>query len=170
MLARVTRSIRQVLDTIQARDTAASTPRPAAQTPASLLGEAPITISLAQFDGMRGELQRAREQVADLERQLVDARSADPQGRIGELRLLVRSLLVIVRYAFANLPPSENPKWPAKAIEDVVARLPFMPDFNEDDRVLQQEMRFFVKDIEEHEIDRARKRQALVNADLILKR
>lgn len=137
--------------------------RPVAQTPSTtMIGDAPITISLAQLDEMRAELRASNERHSTLLKELAEARSADPTGRIDKLQELARNLLTIARYAFANLPPSENPKWPTVAVVGVINRLPHLPDFTLDDQVLISEMRLFVRDIEEHEIRRARKRDALI--------
>ena len=132
------------------------------QTAAMALGDAPITISLAQLDELRTQLRTAREQSVQLELQLTQARATDPAGRVEGLRVLIREMLTIVRYAVANLPPSENPKWPWGAVRRMAVYLAYLPDFNADDRVLVTELELFVADIQEHDIARARKRDELI--------
>lgn len=162
MFVRTLRQIAQNLRRLAAEPTPPQTVRPVVQEPAAQIGAAPITLSLAQVDGLRRMVQQAQTRIAELERELATARGADQTGRVGELAQLVRSLLTIARFAFANLPPSETPGWPGKAIAEVVGRLEQMPDFTPDDAVLITEMRLFVADIQQYELERARKRGAFV--------
>lgn len=121
------------------------------------LGEAPITISLAQVDELRAQVRQAYARVRELEIELADAKRTDPTKRIEGLERLARTMLSIVRFAIANLPPSEVPNWPQADVATMLALLIHLPGFNEDDEVLVNELRLFIADITEHEIVRARR-------------
>lgn len=122
------------------------------------MGEAPITISLAQVDELRAQVRGAYARVHELEIELANAKRADPSGRIHDLEVLACSMMPIVRFAIANLPPSEIANWPADAIRDMAYYLGALPVFGEDERVFVNELNLFTKDITEHETARARRR------------
>lgn len=125
------------------------------------IGDAPITITLSQLDAMRADIRVANERAAKFEQDLVNARSADPSHRIGALTRTIREgCLPVVRFALANLPPSEIPKWPVDAVKVLAAHLAVLPDATEDDRVLSIELEAFAGDIEEHNFSRAVSRLA----------
>jgi hypothetical protein len=128
------------------------------QAPAGAIGDAPVTISLSQLNGLYEQIQHAHERARQLENELVQTRMADPTKRTHALNLLARNMLHIVRFAIANLPPSEIPKWPHEAVAAVAGGLKHLVDFNEDDQVLAAELALFVKDIHEGEVTRAEKR------------
>lgn len=129
-----------------------------AQAPAMSLGEAPITISLAQVDELRAQVRQAHARVHELEIELANAKRTDPSGRIHDLEVLASSMMSIVRFAIANLPPSEIANWPVDAIRSMAHYLKALPTFGEDDRVFANELNLFAKDIAEHETARARRR------------
>jgi hypothetical protein len=139
-----------------------STPRVSGAAPATVIGESPVTLSLSQLDDMRAQIRQGHARVAELEAQLAGMKGVDPAGRVMALNGLARVMLTIVRFAIANLPPSEIPKWPRDAVAAMAVGLRYLPDFNVDDEVLLAELRLFMAEIEEHEIDRARKREDLI--------
>jgi hypothetical protein len=132
------------------------------QAPPAIMSEAPVTISIAQLDELRAQIRQGHARVAQLEAELVAAKQRDPTGSVTHLETLARNLLVIARFAIANLPPSEIPKWPFAAVEAVAGHLKHLPGFNEDDQVLITELGFLVSEIKEHELDRARRYNALI--------
>lgn len=144
-------------------------PRPAAEpsivnhAPAPSLGDAPMTITLGQFRDLEGRATAAEARAATLEADLATARTEDRTGRVALMLAFIRGgLLPIVRFGIANLPPSEIPKWPFKAVEIAALGLPSLPDFSADDEIFVKELEAFANDIQEHELDRGRKRAELI--------
>lgn len=133
--------------------------------PGATLGDSPVTLTLSQLNELQASLVTAETAVTRLEGELAQARAADPTGRIGRLTTLVRDgLLPIVRFAVANLPPMEIPKWPWRAVLVAATSLDGMPDFSQDDDVLANELALFAQDVQQHELLRARKRDELIES------
>jgi hypothetical protein len=119
-------------------------------------------ITLAQFNELQSGIQAAQARAASLEAQLQTAYTTDPEGRIEALRDLARDMMQIVRFALANLPPIEIPKWPYEAVARVAEHWSCVPDFTHDDEVLITELRAFAEDVRTRELERAREREALI--------
>ena len=122
------------------------------QTPGDLVGDAPITVSLAQIDALRNQIKQAQQEAADLRTTLEAVKRGDPAGDVSKLERLSRAMLVIVRFALANLPPSDIPKWPRDSVRFIADHLAVLPEFSVDDETLVAELKLFVREIEEHEM------------------
>lgn len=124
------------------------------QSPGDLVGDAPITVSLAQIDALRNQIKQAQQEAADLRVALEAAKRGDPNGDTAKLERLSRAMLEIVRFAVANLPPSDIPKWPRDSVQFVADHLSALPEFSVDDETLVAELKLFVTEIEEHALRR----------------
>lgn len=136
--------------------------RPVAQAPGTSLSDAPVTITVSQLNDLQAQVKQAQEQNVRLEQHLAEVKALDPTGRVANLQALAHAELEVVRFAIANLPPSEIPKWPYEAVDRIGKLLHALPDFNADAEVLVEELKLFVADIKEHELARARKRDELI--------
>lgn len=114
-----------------------------------------VTLTGEEFDALRNARRVAEERAAQLERELVEARKQDPNGRIEHLTKLARDMLTIVRFGIANMPPETVRGWPIDALVAVAAGLEHLPDYTADDRELALFMQHFAA--EAHEIEAYRK-------------
>lgn len=137
-------------------------PPPIVQTPPTTIGDAPVTISLSQLNDLQSQLRQAQTRSHTLEQDLAAAKALDPTGRVGKLQELARAALEVVRFAIANLPPSEIPKWPYGEVQQIADLLPDLPSFGQDDEILVTELQAFVEEITTQELLRARKRDELI--------
>lgn len=135
---------------------------PIVQTPTANISEAPVTITVGQLNEMQAQIRAGHERASQLAKELMQTQAADPTGRVQGLTALARALLTVVRFAIANLPPSEIPKWPYGSVEEVSKLMPQLADFSDDDQILVQELALLVADIKEHERLRALKRYELI--------
>ncbi len=110
---------------------------------------ASVTLSMEEFSELKREVDRAQAQVVALQQELVEARQADPGGRIEMLAQLSREALTVVRFGIANMPPLEVKKWPTGAVKRVAELLPWLPNYGSDDQSLAIEMTAFADDTDQ---------------------
>lgn len=115
-----------------------------------------VTMTLEELDGLRARERAAIMRTVELEKQLVEAKQADPLERIGQLMLLCRTFMGITRFAIANLPPETIKGWPWLNLEMLVENLKHLPDFSMDDESFVSDLRAFARECKDHEERRAR--------------
>ena len=114
-----------------------------------------VNLSTEEYEELRQARLRAEGECARLEGLLVEARAADPEGRVRPLMELARALIEPLRFAVGNMPPEVTRKWPVQSIKTISIRLSALPDFSTDDETLAAELMVFANDIERNERERA---------------
>lgn len=112
------------------------------------MSTATVTIPYDEFQAIQNEKRQAEEQVADLKRQVTEAKisASDPH-----LLALSRAALDVVRYAVASLPPESNMGWPFESLRAVAEEVEHMPDATPDHAELAMTLRTFATECEDHE-------------------
>jgi hypothetical protein len=108
---------------------------------------AQITISLDEYNAVIAGRQQAEADAQKLREQLVEAKLADPAGRVLSLTALARTCLEIVRFTVGNVPPDSGLRWPRAALLKVADLLPVLPDYTVDDRELATEFKVFAREV-----------------------
>lgn len=86
-----------------------------------------VEITLADLDKLEaaGKLQNAR--IVELERQLAEAKLADPTGVLKDLHAAFHDAMRIVQFAVANLEPTTVRGWPYEALAALAEAIDRIP-------------------------------------------
>jgi hypothetical protein len=106
-----------------------------------------VSMSLEDFKAMEAREQGAYAELDKVRAELLAAKLSDPSNTIKSLVPLCREMLIIVRFAMANLPPMEIRGWPFEAVQSVANRLACMPDNIPDDVTIARELTLFAADV-----------------------
>ena len=104
-----------------------------------------VSITLADLDNMRKGNERLQARIGELEKQVVEAKMADPNDTIKLLREIISHALPIVQFASGNLEPSTIAGWPHAALAALAASLVKMPDVDVPIQELAQDLKNFAK-------------------------
>lgn len=115
---------------------------------------ATLNMTLADYEALKNARTKAENDLADLQRQLEEARMADPTGKLVDLNKFARDCLTIARFAVANLPPETIRGWPYEALREVSKNIHALPDFSTNDRDMALDLLAFAKDAEDLELRR----------------
>lgn len=107
-----------------------------------------LTLSLDEWNEQLRLRQEAEARVTKLEAELVEAKRADPAGRIWELERLAANAMPVLRFAVANLPPEAVRGWPWRALAAFASYMSWLPAFSDDDRDLANEWIAFAGEAE----------------------
>ncbi len=117
---------------------------------------ASVTIQLSEFQAIQQACAEAKLEVAKLRDQLRDVKiGSSDQASID----VARAALEVVRYAVSSMPPESNRNWPGAALRVIAARLPLMPDVQQDDYELASTLGYFANEVDLYE----KRRQGLAN-------
>ncbi len=95
-----------------------------------------------EYNEIKNREKTALDRCAELERDLVAAKRADP--RVRDLEALARDLITVMRFAVANLPPETTRNWPRTELTMIATHLQALPSYGSDDETLAIELRAFV--------------------------
>jgi hypothetical protein len=109
------------------------------------LSERTVAITLGDLDKMRAENGLCLARIQELERQLVEAKMADPTGTIANLRAVIQHAIPIVQFATGNLEPSTVRGWPYAALSAFAEAIAKMPDADTPILESAQDLRTFAK-------------------------
>lgn len=112
---------------------------------------ASVSLSLEEYNALLSDIAVARQAAADANETLQRERLARIGPTAGDLLCLIDDLTVIVRFAVANLPPSEIKNWPWGTLRMIADGLDRLPDHTSDDAALAKEFRDFARLIEDME-------------------
>jgi hypothetical protein len=121
---------------------------------------ATLTLTLADYDALKNARTTAENEAADLRRQLKEARTADPLGKLTDLNKFTRDCMTVARFAVANLPPETIRGWPYEALQNLAHNIHVLPDFSTNDRDMALDLLAFARDAEE--LEKRRKATAMV--------
>jgi hypothetical protein len=88
-----------------------------------------LTIKLSAYDKLREDARTMQTANYELEKQLKEARLADPSGLTQQLNVAFHEAIKVVQFAVANLPPESVAGWPHEAlaqVADAIAKTPTM--------------------------------------------
>jgi hypothetical protein len=105
-----------------------------------------LTISLKDLNELRGATERERQRVRELERQLAEARVADPNGTIRDLCGIVRSAKTVVQFAVNYMHPATVRGWPYQALSALADGMTRLPDADAQDQTLAMIWRNFAQE------------------------
>jgi len=106
-------------------------------------------MTLDDLKAIEARERSAYEELAKIRAELIEAKSIDPANTIKMLVPLCREMMTIIRFAVANLPPSEIRGWPFEAVHTVANRLGELPDKTSDDLTFAIELRAFANEVVE---------------------
>lgn len=115
---------------------------------------ASVTMTLDELRAIEQRVAARDLEILSLKQALAEERLTDPQDRVSQLTALARSMLEIVRFGVANMPPEQIKNWPISAIECVAAGLERLPDYSPDDGTLSRALLDFASDVREVEKER----------------
>lgn len=115
---------------------------------------ATLNMTLADYEALKAARTKAEQDLADVQRQLEEARRADPTGKLTALNEFARDCLTLARFAVANLPPETIRGWPYAELMRVADTMHVLPDFSTNDRDMALDLMAFARDCEALELHR----------------
>ena len=123
---------------------------------------ATVTLPLAEYTVLRGEIDAGLARIVELTAKLAEAGLHDPSGRVPELVSVIRDLaLPIVQFAVANLDPLTVQGWPLSELERLASAIVKVPGCDTREQEMVIAFREFCREIgvaEEIRAQRARPR------------
>lgn len=115
---------------------------------------ATLNMTLADYEALKAARTKAEQDLADVQRQLEEARKADPTGKLVALNAFARECLTLARFAVANLPPETIRGWPYAELMRIADTIHVLPDFSTNDRDMALDLMAFARDCEALELHR----------------
>lgn len=109
--------------------------------------EPTVTVPLSTYDKIRDDLRHTQNGFYELEKKLVAAQLADPDGS-GANKVLYdgfHSAIKIVQFAVGNLDPQTVVGWPHKALAEVADAIEKIPGVDIHVREMPDELRHFAR-------------------------
>jgi len=92
------------------------------------MSDAPtVSIKYSEYERLRTGLDNASSKIAELTKQLEDARLIDPAGTIKQYNIALCAALKIVQFAVANNDPATVRGWPFEALRDIARMIKELP-------------------------------------------
>ncbi len=117
---------------------------------------ATVTIDYSVFQDIQNKKNEAEQKVAELEKQLAQAKRDGAIGGVSvdKLTTLARGLIKISCFAVGNLPPESTRHWPTKELIACADLLQELPDYTVADQELGIEWKSFASEAERFELRR----------------
>lgn len=129
--------------------------------------EGTVTRTLDQYHQELAQRQAVEKELADTKRALIEARSADPTGKLTQITKGFVDALEVVKFAVANLPAESFRGWPFKELRQVASAVRALPDAGDNERDLAIELEKFANEIVKNEVRRIRSINEGLPADLV---
>lgn len=109
---------------------------------------ATVSLPLDEYDNLRNERSDLLKDIADLKKQLIDAKMAGANGEVGKLVEMTRAAMKIIGFAMANCSPEITKSWPYVELATVGTLVENLPDCNPFDTEFAREMVKYAREAE----------------------